>query len=191
VVSLKKSAKAAPRSTRDETDVAFDRLDYLIRRAGESPRFAARWHYVHSGQTVPCVACLTDKRLLWVVEGQSDVAEVPLEEVVAVVQNEEGWLRLSFEPSDFSQEPRARNPETELHATFFMRDEEKRTLYDALVRESRILRDSRARLDAYEELEGVPAQTGSQVPTMAFDPASDDLRHSPAEDPAEVAAHRF
>ena len=166
-----KSRKAVTRSTPRGVEAAFDLLDYLIRRAGESSLFAARWYYLHFGQPVPCVACLTDHRLLWVVEGRSDVIEMPLKEVVAVVQNEDGWLHLTFQPSDCPQEPWVRNPESELHATFFMEDDEKRLLHDALVRESRLYSDSQARLNAYHELEGIPARAWEQVPALRFTPA--------------------
>jgi hypothetical protein len=174
-----KSQRLAPQSTPRGVEAAFDRLDYLIRRAGESPTFAASWYYLLFGQPVPCVACLTDQRLLWVVEGRSEVIEMILDEVVAVAQNDEGWLRLTYQPNDFPSDLRSRNPEGELDATFFMGEEEKLALHDALVRESRFYSDYRARLNAYKELEGISVQTWEQVPTLQFSFHPEDSSHSP------------
>ena len=173
-----RSRRAAPQSTPGGVDAAFDRLDYLIRRAGESPMFAASWYYLLFGQAVPCVACLTEQRLLWVVEGRSEVIEMLLEEVVAVAQNDEGWLRLTYQPNDFPPGLRSRNPEGELDATFFMGEEEKHTLHDALVRESRYYSDYRTRLNAYKELEGISVQTWEQVRTLQFTSHPEDSSHS-------------
>jgi hypothetical protein len=156
------------RADEEETTAMKARVKGAILPGEDVVRSGAAYHSVMGG-AVPCAYALTRQRLIWTVEGQDAVSCLSLGEVVGLGQNDQGWLRLRYRPSNSPELMRRTNPEGELDADFGFADDDQTALLAALRRESPFFERWRRGWTAFHAKDRVPVATWKACPLCETD----------------------